>query len=691
MANSVASKASAAGIDVETLGLLGLSRDPFARRHQPDFLLRSKPVRGALDSIRAALDAEDNIVLVCAPLGAGKTALMDATRREFKDGIRTALIHDAGATWAEIGQQIGKQLRLSGGRLSPGAMTANEGPVFTFRVIINRAERLSVDSLKHLAAYLELDGGSAKRLHKLQLIALANPSEDSRLFDWLESRRYASIELELLDAEQTRRYVARRVQIAQEVSRQLFSSDALERICQLTQGRPGQINSLCAAALTLAASRGSTTVDAEMVGTAARRNEPAPKIAAPLPPPAASLSRPTPTPGVPVVDAASAPVDLFAEVEEEAPAVTSSSEPRVDVIQKDGEERMQSGGMLWPTLCALLLGIIAGGGAFLYLQEPPPALAPITKIVEVPVEVPVEVEVEVEVEKRVEVPVEVVKVVEVPAKPRPPKPRKVVPPAPPAKPAPVVAKKRTLGPVPPAAVVLERAFSKARPGNHTRRVELIHHAETGSKPIRELSLSRLEQRGRTLTLGVVSGEQAGEHRFLSIEKAGQLEDDRFGYRPARGEVEPLRAGKGEDPFAGTSFNYSDFRVRRADQFVLHGIERTRVDERYFYVVSSKPRFKAQYQRVEFVVDALDEVLVEAHFFKGRGLRPYRVVQYPREAMERRGTALVPMRMVSRDFENSRIDEARIVGLALDVVPHRRQFSLTNLQQAGFSLPNQSGS
>ncbi len=658
--------------DANVLEGFGLQVDPFAATHESRFLLRSKPVRRAIDAVQTALGQGANLVLVAAPAGTGKTALMEAMGREIKDGVRTARVEDAGSTWAEIGQDVGEQLRLSGGRLSPGAMSTDGGPVHTFRVIVNRAERLSIDSIKHFAAYLELEAGAGKQVHKLQLVLLAAEVPGAKLFGWLSGRAHERVVLEPLDTEQTRRYVARRVQLSQATPRQLFSSDALERICQLTDGRPGAINELCRSALELAASRGTNVVDAETIGSAARRSKPEA-----APPPTSAVLAPEPATSSPTAVSS----DPFADV---APAA-----PRVVVV--DSEQRTSRGtnGAVWAALCALLLGVIAGGGAFLYLREAPPAPEPVTRIVEVPVEV----------EKVVEVPVEVVKIVEVakpapPPKPRAPKPRpaKVVKPPPPAKPAPapkVAPKKRTLGPIPAAAAVLDRALAKTRPGNHTRHVQLFEHAEQGAKLVRTLKLSRLEQKKRTMTLGVVTnpGAQSREHRFLSIEKQGQFEDERFAYRPARGEVEPLKGGQGEDPFEGTSFHYDDFRVRVSGQFVLHGIDRSRVDDRYFYTISAKPRYKVAYERAEFVIDALDETLVEVHYFKGRGLRPYRVVQYPRETMQAKGTALVPMRVISRDFEQGRIDEARVVKLALDTLPDRKYFTLTSIQGEELPLPN----
>jgi hypothetical protein len=120
--------------------------------------------------------------------------------------------------------------------------------------------------------------------------------------------------------------------------------------------------------------------------------------------------------------------------------------------------------------------------------------------------------------------------------------------------------------------------------------------------------------------------------------------------------------------------------------VIHGIERSRVEDRYFYAVSAKPRYRARYERVEYVIDAMDYALVEAHYFRGLGLRPYRVLQYPRADMEAIGKALVPMRIISRDFETDRIDEARVVKLSVDQSLDRKLFTLNRMQEEAFEIP-----
>ena len=88
-----------------------------------------------------------------------------------------------------------------------------------------------------------------------------------------------------------------------------------------------------------------------------------------------------------------------------------------------------------------------------------------------------------------------------------------------------------------------------------------------------------------------------------------------------------------------------------------------------------------------LVDALDYALVEAHFFKDLGLRPYRIIQYPRADMKAMGEALVPMRMISRDFQTGEIDEARVVNLTLAERLDPTLFTLRRLQEEPFALPS----
>jgi type II secretory pathway predicted ATPase ExeA len=574
------------GMSGDDLGRFGLQSNPFEGKHDPRFLLRSGPLRRVLESLRVMMDAGNNLTVVVGESGIGKSAAMDAMSREFKDGIRTAYIADPTRSWSEIGQEIGEKLRLSGGRLSPRAMIADRGVVQTFRVIVDRAELLELDSIKHLGAYLDMKVGGEQRLHRLQIVLVAREIEDAPVFRWLARRAHSRVEFARLAASEIREYVARRVRIAQAVAAPIFTADALVRIAEAAGGNPRAINLLCTAAFNLAASRGNAVVDAEMIGTAVSRVRGTPSPAS-VTPKAPARARPK---GEPKLPAASSNELL--------------DEPPVSARVETPERRTERSHAGWAIACAALLGVIAGGIGFLYFNPPPPAVPPRVQIVEVELEKIVEV--------TVEVPVEVVKIVrvEVPVKPRPraPKPRprkiakleKVVPP--PAKPAPaplIAPKKPRSEPSPSPATVLDRAFAKSQPGDHTRLVEILRHGAGGAKLTQTLKLARIKRKTRTLTIGVLTGD-----------------------------------------------------------------------------VSNNPRD-----------DARDFALVEIHFFKGLGLRPYRIIQYPKSDMKAFGEALVPMRVISRNFQTNQIDEARVVKVSLEKALDPKLFTLTRMQDVEVTIPN----
>lgn len=389
------------------------------------------------------------------------------------------------------------------------------------------------------------------------------------------------------------------------------------------------------------------------------------------------------------------------EMNDELPDLDFEVDAEVRTVVSEGNSPSR-GPLLFAIACSLTLGVLAGGTGFWLLSEPPPTPAPIIETVEVPVEVIKVVEVPVEVIKFVEVPVEVIKIVEVPVEvikivevPAPQQPRPSATPAPevePERPAiavvikPLVPK---LGPMPSGVTILDRTFARSRPGSHSRRVEILEYTETGVVLRRELRMARLHRGKRTVTLGIVTPVEftgTGETRILSIE-TGKLEDQRFGFRPASGELERLHGGRGANPFGDSAFRFDDFRMRSSDQFVIHQVDRAKVKDAILYVVSAKPRFRADYERVEFIVDAQDFALLESHYFKGLGLRPYRILQYPRDDMKLYGDGLVPTRVISRDLANGVVEEARLVSLKLSNALDSKLFTLPALKGPGLRIPN----
>jgi hypothetical protein len=280
------------------------------------------------------------------------------------------------------------------------------------------------------------------------------------------------------------------------------------------------------------------------------------------------------------------------------------------------------------------------------------------------------------------------------ARPRPMKPRPaparveetvsppVMPPVAPPPPA-----KASLGPMPDAMEVLTRTFDQRKLPSHVSEIQIFEHSGNTKRLKTTLRLARLHQKNRIMTMGLLEGYggQASQ-RLLSIE-AGRTDDERFTYVAETGEVERLAGDQGQNPFEGTSFSYDDFRPLQVGHFLIHQIARSVLDQQTLYILSVKPRFRRDYDRLEFVVDALDYALLETHYYRGKGLRPYRIVQFPRDSMDQLGKSLIPKRLVSRDLVNRTVREARVVNLQPAQNLSSRFFTLTQLKRPDLTIPN----
>jgi type II secretory pathway predicted ATPase ExeA len=135
-------------------------------------------------------------------------------------------------------------------------------------LIVDEAHHLSADLLEEIRLLSNLETTSDKLL---QIILVGQPELDEKLdsakLRQLKQRIAVRTRLSALDANETKRYIERRLEIAgaSSSSCQLFSQQAIETVYLYSQGLPRVINTICDNALIAAYANRLTLIDPDTI------------------------------------------------------------------------------------------------------------------------------------------------------------------------------------------------------------------------------------------------------------------------------------------------------------------------------------------------------------------------------------------------------------------------------------------
>ena len=252
------------------LGALGLDSQPFGLAPDLRFLVDRHDHREALARVLFGLSEIGGIVLVTGEIGSGKTILAHTVRR-FLDGEgfsvvavanppRTpaallAALHEA-AGGPEAGGSSARLSRLLRDRME---RTAAEGRLVV--LLVDEAQRLNAAALEELRLLTNPDEGPGAGL-----VLLGQP-ELTRHVDRLpqvSQRIVVRYHLGGMDRDELETYLDRRARAAG-ASGGLFTTRAARAIHEESGGVPRVANLLAANALFIAASRGQSRVDKDVV------------------------------------------------------------------------------------------------------------------------------------------------------------------------------------------------------------------------------------------------------------------------------------------------------------------------------------------------------------------------------------------------------------------------------------------
>ena len=240
------------------LDYYGLNQPPFDIAPNPRFMFYSAKHREAFNHLLYGIRERKGFVQLTGEVGAGKTTLCRAMLEQLDERYSTALILNPVMSPDELMKAIAIEFGLPVNgldRLDTVAVInqfllqqAEAGKVCV--LIIDEAQDLTEELLEQvrLLSNFETDKGKL-----LQIVLLGQPELRDRLnshqLRQLRQRITVRYHLLPLSRQEVSKYVQHRLHLCGGNGTPCFTSPALWRICQYTQGIPRLVNALCDKAL----------------------------------------------------------------------------------------------------------------------------------------------------------------------------------------------------------------------------------------------------------------------------------------------------------------------------------------------------------------------------------------------------------------------------------------------------------
>ena len=266
----------------------GLAEPPFTLTSSPRFLFESASYRAALDEIVYSLSRREQIIVVTAPIGTGKTTLCRTIRERRDPRAVVALISSPPKTADDLFRQILDGFGLLTEDTRRIVEASHYGLLRVFQQFLNsltavnahailvfdEAQHLTAEILEEIRLLLNLDPDR----QLLQIVLVGQPELNDLLarteLGQLEQRLSRRHQLEPLKAEEVSAYVNRRLGVAQVEERAddlpTFTESAMNAIATLSHGVPRVVNIICDRSLENAWLGKTHVVDTPAVVSAAK-------------------------------------------------------------------------------------------------------------------------------------------------------------------------------------------------------------------------------------------------------------------------------------------------------------------------------------------------------------------------------------------------------------------------------------
>jgi general secretion pathway protein A len=239
-----------------------LTRNPFDLTPDPTCFVPTKRHNEALAALYYGVRHHKGFVVVTGEVGTGKTLLLRCLLKLLKESkdVAYAYLFNGRLSSTEFLEYILSDYGLSCSGKNKGELLLELGRFLIARnsermstvLIVDEAHHLSADILEEVRLLSNLETNDEKLL---QIVLVGQPELDEKLdsaeLRQLKQRIAVRTQLGPLDADETRRYIERRLEIAGAGSHsaELFSSSAIEAVYRYSHGLPRLINTLCENAL----------------------------------------------------------------------------------------------------------------------------------------------------------------------------------------------------------------------------------------------------------------------------------------------------------------------------------------------------------------------------------------------------------------------------------------------------------
>ena len=260
-----------------------LTRNPFDLVPDPTCFVSTRRHNEALASLYYGVRWHKGFIVVTGEVGTGKTLLLRCLLRLLgasKD-VAYAYLFNSRLAPTEFLQYIVSDFGLPSAGKNKGELLLQLGQFLISRgakklttvLIIDEAHHLSEEILEEVRLLSNLETTDEKLL---QIVLVGQPELDEKLdsveLRQLKQRIALRAHLGSLDADETREYIDRRLQIAGADPHRapIFSVEAVSAIFRYSRGLPRLINSISENALVAAYARQLSVVSAEIVDDVAR-------------------------------------------------------------------------------------------------------------------------------------------------------------------------------------------------------------------------------------------------------------------------------------------------------------------------------------------------------------------------------------------------------------------------------------